>query len=288
MNEALLADAALVERSADPAQYVVTACERAKAWLANALEHGGIEQIVELKSQAEAIRIYSMQKQLGKDAELSAAEIVRRAERCIGIAVRRGQSEGTVQRQGERNDLSGHPEKVSVRQIRGHVDLHGNERSPGVYAMTDGVPAERFERAISEAKKEHNLSRANVVRKIRGDRSTETAATRRREIAELAASGHRSAQIAEKVGLAEETVRTVARRHEIEIPADRVTNKARKIDSNRIVREIVSGLETIETTAELIDFAQLDRGELDVWVESLNRSLRVVDRLRRRLKETRG
>jgi hypothetical protein len=53
-----------------------------------------IEQIVELKSQAEAIRVYTVQKQLGHDAELAAAEVVHRAERCIGLAIRKGQAEG--------------------------------------------------------------------------------------------------------------------------------------------------------------------------------------------------
>ena len=38
----------------------------------------------------------------------------------------------------------------------------------GIYDMTDGVPDEKFEAAITEAKTEGNLSRANVVRKVTG------------------------------------------------------------------------------------------------------------------------
>ncbi|WP_055751031.1 hypothetical protein [Frankia sp. AvcI1] len=52
-------------------------------------------------TQAEAIRIYTTSKQLGKDAELSAAEIVRRAERGIGIAIRRGQEAGAIAKRGD-------------------------------------------------------------------------------------------------------------------------------------------------------------------------------------------
>jgi hypothetical protein len=99
---ALAAGPGQVERSADPAQFVVQACQRAKAWLTEALEHGEIEQIAELKSQAEAVRVYTAQKQLGKDAQLAAAEIVRRAERGIGLAVRRGQHDGQIARRGDR------------------------------------------------------------------------------------------------------------------------------------------------------------------------------------------
>ena len=93
---ALAADPDVMEGSADPAGFVVQACQRAKAWLTEALEHGGIEQIAEIKSQAEAVRVYSAQKQLGKDAQLAAAEIVRRADRGIGVAIRRGQQAGEI------------------------------------------------------------------------------------------------------------------------------------------------------------------------------------------------
>src|SRR5438034_11616610 len=95
---ALAADQDVIERCADPAEFVVQACQRAKAWLREALEQGEIEQIAEIKSQAEAVRVYSAQKQLGKDAQLAAAEIVRRAERGIGLAIRRGQECGEITR----------------------------------------------------------------------------------------------------------------------------------------------------------------------------------------------
>src|SRR5437773_6360281 len=93
---ALATDPDVIERSADPVGFVVQACERAKAWLEEALEHGEIEQIAEIKSQAEAVRVYTTQKQLGQDAQLAAAEIVRRAERGMGVAIRRGQQGGQI------------------------------------------------------------------------------------------------------------------------------------------------------------------------------------------------
>lgn len=94
---ALAADPSVVERAADPGEFIIQSCERAKTWLREALEHGDIDSIAECKSQAEAIRVYTMSKQLGKDAQLSATEIVRRAERGIGVAIRRGQSRVTHQ-----------------------------------------------------------------------------------------------------------------------------------------------------------------------------------------------
>jgi hypothetical protein len=173
---ALAADPSIVERAADPAEFVIQACERAKAWLREALDHGEIDQIVECKSQAEAIRVYTMSKQLGKDAELAATEIVRRAERGIGLATRRGQAEGTIRRHGENHGHGGDYERngktvhVAVRPVDNKVSPgeyagNGNARV-ATYVMTDGVSDEDFEEAVSDARGEGNLSRANLVRKI--------------------------------------------------------------------------------------------------------------------------
>ena len=169
---ALAADPGVIERAADPAEFIVQACERAKAWLREALEHGEIEQIAEVKSQAEAVRVYTMQKQLGRDAQLSAAEIVRRAERGIGLAIRRGQERGQIRRKGQGG---GQPPRArrprddntrsSPADFASAGELRGNQA--GIYGLTDGVADEDFEEAVAAAKAEGNLSRANVVRKIR-------------------------------------------------------------------------------------------------------------------------
>lgn len=142
-----------------------TACERAKAWLSDALAYGDIDQIVEIKSQAEAIRIYTTQKKLGRDAELSAAEIVRRAERGLGIAVRRGQKEGTIAKIG---DISGRSPDTGDLILPSAVFTRSHADMTDTYAVTDGVTDEQFDEAIEEAKEEGNLSRANVVRKVKG------------------------------------------------------------------------------------------------------------------------
>ncbi|MDG4796194.1 hypothetical protein [Micromonospora sp. WMMD1082] len=159
----IVSDQSALEAASDPGQFVVQACERAKTWLAEALEHGDIEQIVELKSQAEAIRIYAMSKQLGEDARLSATEIVRRAERGIGLAIRKGQAEGRINKKGDqRSDQVRDANLISPKSlVTNGQELHE------AYLMTDGVPDEQFEAALTEAKAEGNLSRANVVRKVR-------------------------------------------------------------------------------------------------------------------------
>ena len=293
----LAADTAMLDQSGDPATFVVLACERAKDWLTQAVEHGDIDQIVELKSQAEAIRIYTTQKQLGKDAELAAAEIVRRAERGIGVAIRRGQEEGTValpgQGGGPRTDYERtiNGQKVPVRvpdrepTRNSPLDyLNGTDERRDVYAVTDNVSDEQFEEAIAEAKEEENLSRANVVRKVVA--KTPAAEDRRSLIAEMAAQGHRSSQIAEKLGVSEERVRELARNYSIPLP-DAIIGKRRRIDPDRVVNETVIALEGLVMGLGLIweDFDRLDPAKLDDWTSSLSTSLRHLNRLNKQLKE---
>ncbi len=305
----LAADPAVVERSADPGGFVIAACERARAWLREALEHGEIEQIAEIKSQAEAVRVYTTQKQLGKDAQLAAAEIVRRAERGIAVAIRRGQQDGQIAKRGDRGSRGapgvhgGNPGDRRGDHLGSAAGFfrHGDERADA-YAMSDGVSDTEFEDALGEAKAEGNLSRANVVRKIRqqpgnrpapggqvpepADRSPEAAARRRELIGEFAASGMSSRQIGERLGIGDDRVRQVAREHGIDIRADAVLGRTRRLDSNRIVRETVHALEGLAMGVELADPAGLDPAQAAEWAASITRSIRVLSKFVRQMKET--
>ena len=302
-------DLEMIERSADPAGFVVQACERARAWLQEALEHDEIEEIAEIKSQAEAVRVYTTQRQLGKDAQLAAAEIVRRAERGIGLAIRRGQQNGEIAKRGDR----GGPGAVGINRGNpndrcddhlvspGSFFQHADERADA-YAMTDGVSEADFEDALGEARAEGNLSRANVVRKIRqrrgqssvpggqvpdaADSPAEASAQRRELIGVLAAAGMSSRQIGEQVGIGDDRVRQVAREHGIAIRADAVLGRTRRPDSSRIVRETVHALEGLAMGVELADPVGLDPAEAAEWVASMTRSLRVLSRFLRQIKET--
>jgi len=304
---ALATDPDVIDRAADPAAFVVQACKRAKAWLTEALEHGEIDQIAEIKSQAEAVRVYTTQKQLGKDAQLAAAEIVRRAERGIGLAIRRGQQDGQIRRRGDRagrvrgngDDNTIFPAKTGPADYASAGELRGN--GAGIYHLTDGIPEGDFEEALATAKAEEDLSRANVVRKIRqrrgdppapdrqvpdpAERSAEAAARRRELIGELAASGMSSAQIGQRLGIGGDLVRQLAREHGIGIRADAVLGRTRRPDSARIVRETAHALEGLVLGIELADSAGLDPAEAAAWAASITRSIRALSTFARQLKE---
>lgn len=171
---ALAADPSVIERSADPGEFVIQACQRARAWLREALEHGDIGQVAELRSRVEAVRVYSAQKQLGKDAQLAAAEIVRRAEQGLAETVRKGQRTGQFLTPVHPGPGRGKPGNGATRfpGRRSPADYLGTGRTrTEIYAMTDCVTDEEFERALAEAKAEGNLSRANVLRKLRQRRT---------------------------------------------------------------------------------------------------------------------
>jgi hypothetical protein len=305
----LATDSDVIERPADPAEFVVAACERARAWLREALEHGEIDQIAEVKSQAEAVRVYTRQKQLGRDVQLAAAEIVRRAERGIGVAIRRGQQDGQIAKQGDRGGRGapgvrgGNPGDARGDHLDSPAGFfrNGKERADA-YAMTDGVSDDDFEDALGKARSDRDLSRANVVRKIhqrRGtppapgehvpdpaDRSPEAAAWRRELIGEFAAHGLSSGQIGDRLGIADHRVRQVARQHGITIRADALLGRTRRPDSTRIVREAVHALEGLAMSVGLADPAGLDPAEATEWAASMTRSIRALSKFARQMKES--
>ena len=125
----------------------------------------------------------------GKDMQLDAAEFLRRAERGLGVAIREGQANGTVETPAESKVRRGRnavlareeklgrsknykfqaPDKLVPYDVLTSNELHGSgpDKGGSVYAMTDGVSDDQFDQAVSEARAEGNMSRANVARKCK-------------------------------------------------------------------------------------------------------------------------
>lgn len=126
---------------------------------------------------AEATRQLGLSKEIRDDA----TEMVRRAEYALGKSIRQGQAQGTVRRlgagSGPRADYerNGKTVRVAAHAVPDENcisprDLFGNSSEwTETNAMADGAETpEAFEEALAEARAEGNLSRANVVRKVRG------------------------------------------------------------------------------------------------------------------------
>lgn len=284
-------DPAALDRLADPGAYVIAACEHAKTWLAYALEHGEIDKLVELKSQAEAIRVYTAAKQYGRDAELSAAEIVRRAERGIGLAIKKAQGSGEVRRQGQSR-----AKNIVDQKLVSPTEFYNNAQEGHEIRVQASASDDQFDEAIAEAKAEENLSRANVVRKVQGvpspapqngrtDRSRVAVTEREHGVRKMAGEGYTSVQIAESLGIGDEAVVRIAARLGVDIPANAAMGRTRnrKYDADRIVSTIVHDLEGARISIKLVDYTTLDRDQIPTWIDSLTESVKAVQALKNAL-----
>ena len=104
---------------------------------------------------------------LSKEIQLDAQEMVRRAERGVGVAIRKGQDEGTIRTRADggapshRSVLNGDTTeyKPGPTAFAAPHELTGQAgQNNGIYGLTDGVTDEHFEEAVAEAKSEGNLS----------------------------------------------------------------------------------------------------------------------------------
>lgn len=108
-------------------------------------------------------------------------------------------------------------------------------------------------------------------------------------IRELAAKGYHAEQIARELDYegarGYQTVRKLALDNGIDIPADRVVGKARRIDSNKVAAEIVATVEALALPIRLVNFNELDAAQAAEWANSLTESMRALNRFVKQIKE---
>ena len=185
--------------------------------------------------------------------ELSATELVRRAERCIVQGVRAGQAAGNITTRsdgGPKSDYQRGGQTVHVA----HQGVDSKKFSPSTYigtgsnamcmaALADDVSDEQFELALADAKAEGNLSRANVTRNIKG-----------------------------------ETKPKPADRHEVH-------HNGRRINPVRIIEETINTLDGVAMGLALIDdIPSLDAAQRQEWSEALRQPLAAINKFNRELK----
>lgn len=104
------------------------------------------------------------------DAAPATPEVmVRRSERALGQAIRDGQERGEIARPSQaigRVPSNGIPDRNPIPRPTDYLGASGQVTSE-VYALTDDVTDAEFETALDRAQTEQNVSRANVVRKVR-------------------------------------------------------------------------------------------------------------------------
>lgn len=152
---------------------------QAKQFMEVAMKQPDAPRIMaDFKAQIITIAEYAKQKRMSEELQLDATVMVRRSERGLGVAVRKGQEAGIIAKRGDGS------QKDYVRGgkvVRGAKSPDPNISSPTefmgrngsttseTYAMADNVTDEQFEEALTAAKTERNVTRANVVRKLKGE-----------------------------------------------------------------------------------------------------------------------
>lgn len=240
-------DPAAIESAEDAAALVTNALIESKAWLAVAVTRTDPTPIAEFKAWAATVAEATRQKGLAEEIQLDATEMVRRAERGIGVAIRNGQSAGVIKTQGQGGGQPPHSQrprvdsdKLAPTDFASNSELSGNHT--GIYSITDGVTDERFEQAIADAKDERNLSRANVSRHAHGESRAPRSANR----------------------------------HEL-------LNNTRRPNTNRIVEETVTALEGLCIGLGLVDYDELDITKAPHWAASLEESMKALRRFQKEL-----
>lgn len=113
---------------------------------------------------------FSKRLDLSKDTVLEAQMQQRRWERALGVAIREGQERGEIRSNGQHASCAA---VSSPSDYAKQADLTHPER--GIYALTDNATDEQFEAALTEARNDNNVSRANVVRKLKEARLVDIA-----------------------------------------------------------------------------------------------------------------
>jgi hypothetical protein len=168
---------------------VTTYLTIARDQLAHALEASGAEAVAAVKAEIATAADATKHLGLSKEIQADALEMVRRAEYTLGKAIRKGQEAGEIAKRSDNLTPGGGPRRQedtrSSLPSSKEFFSNGDERTE-TYVMADGATDEEFADVLTEAREEGNLSRANVVRKVKGQDSKRTRAQLANDIEALA------------------------------------------------------------------------------------------------------
>lgn len=268
---------------------VTSMLDQSRQWLDRALEATNpARDVAEFKAFIATVAEAAKQKKLSEGIQLDAVEMVRRSERALGVAIRKGQAAGEIVSQGTNPHPMGRTSDAEVLDGRTSPSAYftNGQQQTETYAMTDGVSDEQFEQGLKAARAEGNPSRANVVRKV-----TEITSYREQQeekwerIADLANQGYTSHQIAREVGLTEEGMRAAARKKGITFPADKIVGRSHRIKSDEVLSNIVLSIETAKESLDLVRFQEITPELAGELLQRLTSALGAVTAIKGKLKE---
>lgn len=267
--------------------------DKAKSYLEVAMRQADAPRaIADFKAEIIAVAQYAKQKKVSEEIQIDATAMVRRAERSLGVAIREGQERGQISSNGghqpkKEGDISAaemSPEPVSPKEFFSG----GNEMST-TYRLVDNVTDVEFDEALGAAKEERNLSRANVVRKIKEAKSADgqeddspeptTQDETRRRVNELALQGVSLRSIGNELGIGKSTVARVINGKDK--PAN--INKTQKIMER--LTESLWGMRQSLQTITAVD-SNLNPDQVAAWSKELRQTSAELNRIKNLLKES--
>lgn len=172
-------------------------------------------------------------------------------------------------RDGVDTDGSPLPEPVAVaaREALAEMDASGK--------------VSRAFKKLADAKAEQNPEASPAP----SGKTREAVAQKVERARQLAATGHTSRQIAADLGLGFPRVREMCTQHSIEVPADSIVGKSRRIDAERVVEQTVSTLAALVQGLDLIEgqIGPLNAEKRQEWLQSLAPALTAINRLKKEL-----
>lgn len=251
---------------------------RSYMWLSKAVASTNVPPMdaKEVRAYVYTLAEATRQRDLSKEIQEDAQEMARRADYALGKAIRAGQANGTVRTRGQGGGgqhvlgisgavpgpSSSHGDKDGLKvatDFATHGELHGGAGGGGILALADEAPnPEQFEQALQQAKVEHNVSRANVVRKIRGEGTAEREAlwAEARRLAEEERWASREINAKLRMYAADADFKKQAARRGITFPADAVVSSTRRLQSIDLINRAVLGA---AATAEALEIASLNQ-----------------------------
>lgn len=262
--------------------------DKAKSYLEVAMRQADAPRaIADFKAEIIAVAQYAKQKKVSEEIQIDATAMVRRAERSLGIAIREGQERGEISsKKHPNNNKRAQGSLPSPYDFASKDELTGGNRAR-IYHMTDGVTDEEFDSALETAKEEKNLSRANVVRKIKQAKNEETPEPTgpgsklpeqtRERVEELASQGVSSRGISEELGVDKSTVNRMLNGRSKPVKG----NNTQKIMER--LTDSLWGMRQSLQTITAVD-SDLDPDQVAAWSKELRSTSAELNRIKNLLK----
>lgn len=242
-------------------------------WAPRAVAAGDFRGAGELRRRLSPVVMQIYRYNISRSAVLDAQQALRTADRVAGITVRAGQQAGLIRSHGQSKGT-----RLSVGEILG-----GNDRS-GIYHLA-GVTDAEFTAGIARARAAGGLSMESLVGHL-GIPLNPTQQAQRDRIAELAARGSTSRQIAAEMQVRPGRVTELAKRYGLTIHGDVMSRNTHVLNPTRIITEIIPIIDGAGSAAEQLDAADITAippEQAREWARQLRRVLTPVIRLQRLL-----